>query len=521
MHADPPEDAPGTSTSTTASGKGSIAVGRDVRDSTIIAGDSNTIIISPRALPRQIPWRRVLLVVVPLAAIAVATFVLYPRPIPTMSGDLNVAVAEFGVVDAQGVAVESSEARALADSLYNTLSGELQTINNNQASGTSERRFDIQVWGPAQIKRIEGNTPEARAAAAEQIAKRGKVHLLIYGYLQQDQRSNASSSFLTFVPQFYLRNMQDTPEMEGQHDLGRSVPIRSLDDPDSRQMLRTDLTARARSFAEFVIGLSQFANDKFADARVHFIKAEADARWSESSGGKEVLYLFLGVTEGKLDDLAAARTSFQHALAINPEFARGYLGLGEVQLQESLGNPDACTRNTINVSGMQEAIKTYQRALAARVQPAQSAVPSWTALGLGRAYLCLSQADVGNYWADAERELRLVIAHYDSGNQSALDPAATAHANLGFVLLPGGCDAERHAKYRAAAQEYQHAIDMSVFHPTRQGFYYEMLGFIQTQLGALDQARAAYRDAMRVDPTSRERYQQLLQNVQPPVETCP
>ena len=61
-----------------------------------------------------------------------------------------------------------------------------------------------------------------------------------------------------------------------------------------------------------------------------------------------------------------------------------------------------------------------------------------------------------------------------------------------------------------------------MFHPTRQGFYYEMLGFIQSRLGALDEARSAYRSAAGVDPTNKDHYDQLLQGVQPPVaETCP
>lgn len=507
MHADSPEDP--SDKSTIASGQRSVAAGRDVRDSTIITGDSNTIIIGPR-----VPWRRLLLVAVPVVAIAAATFVLYPRPIPTMSGDLNVAVAEFGALDARGAAVQSAEAKTLADSLFTTLTTELQGIN--PASASSEQHFDIQVWGPAQVGRIDGGAPEARASAADQIATRARAHLLIYGYLQQDPRSNGT----TFVPQFFLRNLQDTPELDGQHDLGQSVTVRSLDDPDSRARLRGDLSGRARSFAEFVIGLSQFANDKFADARVHFMKADADPLWDEQNGGKEALYLFLGVTAGKLGDLVAARDYFERALAINPEFARAHAGLAAVQFQESIGKPNACAKDTLDVSGMHTAIAMYQRAQSATVQPARSNVASWTALGLGRAYLCLSQADAGNYWSDAERELRLVIADYDAGNESARDFAAEAHSNLGFVQLPGRCDPNRDTRYRAAAQEYQQAIDLSILHPMRQGFYYEMVGFIDSQLGALDQARAAYRDAMRVDPDSHDHYQQLLQDVQQPVETC-
>jgi tetratricopeptide (TPR) repeat protein len=505
-----PDDPP---PATTASGQRSVAVGGEVRDSTIITGDSNTIIIGPPGARLRVPWRRILVIAVPLLAVSVAAFILYPRPIPTMSGDLNVAVAEFGALNAQGAAVESADARALADGVFGTLTDETQAIS--QALGASEQRFNIQLWGPSRIGRISGNTPEERADVAQKVATPSKVHLLVYGYLEQ--RPDAA----TFVPQFYLRNLADTPELEGEHDLGRSVAVRSMDDPFSRARLRTNLTARTQAFTEFVIGLSQFTNDKWADARVHFMKADADPRWDED-GGKEVLYLFAGYTAGKLGDLAGARAYFQRAIALQPEVARAYLGLGEVQFQESLGKPDACAKDQVNVLGVQEAASMYQRALSAKVQPARSNVQMITSLSLGRAYLCLAQADAGNYWADAERELRAAIADYQPGDESARYYASDAHSNLGFVLLPARCDPQRDARYRASAQEYQQAIDLGQFHPERLGFYYEMLGFIDTQLGALDQARAAYRDAARVDPDNKDRYQQLLQNVlQPAAETCP
>jgi tetratricopeptide (TPR) repeat protein len=174
------------------------------------------------------------------------------------------------------------------------------------------------------------------------------------------------------------------------------------------------------------------------------------------------------------------------------------------------------------VTGITDAIKLFQRAQTAATQPLRSNVTDWSKLSLGRAYLCLSQADAGDYWGQAESQFRAVIADYEGGNESARDIAADAHSNLGFVLLPGRCDPARDAKYRAAAQEYQRAVDLSVFHPTRQGFYYDMIGFIQTQLGALDQARTAYREALRVDPPNAAHYQEALNAVQQPqAEVCP
>ena len=141
---------------------------------------------------------------------------------------------------------------------------------------------------------------------------------------------------------------------------------------------------------------------------------------------------------------------------------------------------------------------------------------------MGRAYLCLSQADAGDHWADAERQFKVVIADYESGNQSAIDLAADAHSNLGFVYLPVHCDPDRDAKYSQAAVQYQSALDLSTYHRARQGFYYEMLGFIDTQQGSLDNARAAYRAAGEADPTNKAHYDDLLQHVQLPApEQCP
>lgn len=503
MSPDTPDNAP------TASGQGSVAVGGDLRDSTVITGNSNVIYIGGRPFP----WRPILAGLVVVLAVAAAGYVFYPRPIPIMGGDLNVAVAEFGALDAQGGAAVSTDGRTLADSLYATLATELQGINEGAAS--TEQLFKVELWGPSQIGRIDGKTSDARAADAERVATRSRVDLLVYGYLEQ--RPDAT----TFVPQFYLSNLQATPELQGEHDLGRSVAVRSLDDPLSKQQLRADLTRRTRAFGEFVIGLSQFTGDKFADARVHFTRAANDPQWGEGNG-KETLYLFLGYTEGSLNNLPAARANFQRALAINPEFARAQLALGEVEFQESLGKPEACAKDSLNVPGIQQSVQTFQGALTAKTQPARSNVPTWTALEMGRAYLCLSQADAGNYWPDAEREFNTVIADYDAGNASAKDIAAEAHSNLGFVYLPARCDPDRDARYRRAAAEYQKAVDLSLFHPTRQGFYYEMLGFIQSRLGALDAARSAYRSAAGVDPANKDHYDQLLQSVQPPVaEACP
>src|ERR1700730_1393089 len=113
MSSDPPPNAapePGATTS----GQRSVAVGGDVRDSTVITGDSNVIYIGRQPIARNLPWRRLLAGLAVLLAGGAAAYVSSPRPIPTMTGELNVAVAEFGALDARGAAVASPEAKNLA-----------------------------------------------------------------------------------------------------------------------------------------------------------------------------------------------------------------------------------------------------------------------------------------------------------------------------------------------------------------------------------------------------------------------
>src|SRR6202023_1035428 len=124
-----------------ASGQRSVAVCGDVRDSTVITGDSNVIYIGSRPIPTHWPWRRVLAGLFVVLAAAVATYVFYPRPIPVMNGELNVAVAEFGALDGRGAAVASTDARLLADGVYETLVSALQPVN--QAAGSDS--FNIQL----------------------------------------------------------------------------------------------------------------------------------------------------------------------------------------------------------------------------------------------------------------------------------------------------------------------------------------------------------------------------------------
>jgi hypothetical protein len=73
-------------------------------------------------------------------------------------GDLNIAVAEFGVEDTQDRIVKSPNALALAESVSGFLTKEVGPCTERAAP--SALGFKIPVWPPAKTGHIRGTTPE-------------------------------------------------------------------------------------------------------------------------------------------------------------------------------------------------------------------------------------------------------------------------------------------------------------------------------------------------------------------------
>ena len=435
-----------------------------------------------------------------LAVIWGLVLVFRPSPGATpMTGDYNIAVAEFQSVDADGRPVSSPEAHALAQSVHDVLEQQLESIEQGG--------FDLNLRAPAETGQIRGSTPERRAEAAAAAAERIRADVIVYGTLRADVPNQ-------FTAEFFLsdRQLQNAEELFGQHDLG-SVIATTGDigrNPVIRRDLRDRILGRARALAEFIVGLSYYGANQPEPALGHFEAASRTADWDDRDG-KEVLYLFLGNAAGKLDDLDRADASYGRALALNPEYARARLGRAEVLLHRSRGN---CESGNVDVDGLRAALSTYGSARSARVQPALSDVPSKVVFGEGRVHLCLSQALVGDNWGDAERAFRQVIDEFRNGNARLREMAGESYADLGFVHLPASGDPNAPDRYGQAAADYQSAIDVIV-DDDRKAFFSSMRGFIFGRLGDPARADEAYGLAVRLarDPEARARYEQARRSL--------
>lgn len=494
-----------------------IADSRWVYDVGLLVKELETVAGAPRRLwrARALSWPALAAATV-VAVLAVALFLVL-RPSPSapprrMTGEFNIAVARFGASDPGGKAVESAEASALAESVFERLRTELAPLEDGG--------FDLDLRPPGQTATIEGRTREQRASLAAREAQRIGADMIVYGTLGTGEPNQFAVEF--FVGEGRLDNAE---ELYGQHDLGS--PIRAAGDISrnaaARKGLREDVLGRTRALSEFIIGLSYYSIDELQPAFDHFQAAQANTRWDDRDG-KEILYLFLGNASGKLatgrsddgapSDLGPALAFYEQALALNAEYGRARLGRAEVLLHEARGT---CESGGVDAGGLTRSIEAFREAQAAKVQPALSDVPAKVTFGLARAHLCLSQALAGDYWAEAERELQDVVRQFESGNQRLRGMAAEAHGGLGFVHLPAAGDPDAAARYRRAADDYQRAIDLTRL-DDRKAFFWSMRGFTLSRAGDRSVADAAYQEAVRLapDPAIRAVYEEARRRLSQP-----
>lgn len=405
-----------------------------------------------------------------------------------MTGDLNIAVAQFNGLDDQGRVVRMEAADALASSMYSFLDDELQQLN--------KERFNIEIWPPSRTGTLKGKTPEERASAAAALTEAIGADIVVYSVLVTE--NNTSS----VRPEFYIADskLSGAEELSGAHSLG-SV-IRAPGDttnPATKHTLNERLLARTGALAQFVVGLGYFANGDHSNATKYFQAAESTQGW-EQHDGKELLYLFLGTAALHGEDLAAAEAFYTQALQLNPTYARAQLGLGEVQFLRA--RQAACEPGQTDIAGVEQAATLYLSALE-MAAPAEAKIAVKTAAFTGRAYLCLTRAGVDRR-ADAERELRAVINAYAHGNNGLRDLAAEAHANLGLLnltVLATDSPTVVRQRYRDAAAEYQEAITLSR-RPEWQAYYSLSLTFIYLSLDECADAFAAWEQAASFERTA-------------------
>lgn len=245
-------------------------------------------------------------------------------PPDKMSGDFNIAVAEFAILDEDGQLTNDSHdggvriAQRMGEGLLSEF-GDLPGVQVWFDSPELARDHNVEIG-------VAGSgLPGTQEPAA--MAEELNADMVIYGVVEP--AGNIANLQLRFFlrPQFKA----DFSQMVGNYDLGTTIPVSDATDPAEEVWRRLDPLARALAWV--TVGLRQEILGEQAEALVSFERAAGFAPDSDVIQyflGQEAFYSAQRTSEGAAEKLAAAEAGFTESLNLNPDNARAQIGLGSV-----------------------------------------------------------------------------------------------------------------------------------------------------------------------------------------------
>lgn len=279
----------------------------------------------------------------------------------------NVAVAEIGEITPSGSMVHSDLGERLSAWIFNGLQDQ---------NAQYEDRSSVLIWHDSlpwgkkgrTLGRIEGETAEARATAANTLAQAINAHVIIYGYLSGQDPQQVTIEF--YVPR---RLGNESNLTVGRYQFGDPIPVPANFDPGdtlSAGALEERVTVRANALYWLLLGVRQDLLGRYNEALAIFQRAQQELpRWREEGEGKENLYYFIGREHLFLQQYDDAEVYLQEALDRRPDFARAQIALGGVHfrraqepLQQDPPQPPSQPELTEALAGYEKGVELAQRA---------------------------------------------------------------------------------------------------------------------------------------------------------------
>ncbi len=379
-------------------------------------------------LPPLTWWYLLPAILIPvLIAVAIAWRSQPQGPGP-MTGLFNIAVADFGQLDERGHVKPWDDGARLSTSLADKLRDELALIPD--FNGITQVRHE--GIGPVQGSDADGRREAARQLAEEKL----KANLVIYGNLEKRGDANV------FVPEFYVTEIKNAEELVGPSDLGAPITV-TASGLGGGLTLSGALGPRNTALVLFTVGLAYLSVDK-PDSAVDYFEQAAQVKGWEDVDGKEVLYLFLGTAyagRNKDGDLDRSRAAYDTAKNLNLEYARAYIGLGNLDYIEfDRSNPP-------DLNQLDRAIAHYVQAEQAKEKPAASFAEAKIHLSLGNAYVLKAQYGQTDWFEPAQNKYQQVVTEYEQRRPQLKTMAARAYFGLGVVYERWKQDYARAAEY--------------------------------------------------------------------------
>lgn len=283
------------------------------------------------------------LFVIALLAVVAILSVPFINPLlnpSQMTAGMNIAITDFGQMDAAGRIHRSTLGSTLSKSVFDKLNEEYQDVYP-ELIGKDGR--SVEIWHDSlgtDVKNVRlglltGESADERAAQAKELAEKINAHVVIYGYLLEE--GNQNSLHLDF---YYagdtLRGEPDT--IVGRHVLSEmlSFPVALEQEPMAVQELLNDsLSSRARVLFWVTVALIFDVTDQQERALQTLQEAQRTLAGSNDREGQALLYYFIGREAFWLRQYDVAIAAHERALQLKPNYANAYLGLGVVHFDRA------------------------------------------------------------------------------------------------------------------------------------------------------------------------------------------
>jgi tetratricopeptide (TPR) repeat protein len=361
---------------------------------------------------RDIKQLVVFVLLVSAIALATAGGIVYYRwwaaqPEPGPADTFNIAIAQFGEVTADGIQA-TERTRRFMILLCHYLDSETD-LNN----------FGLEVH--VDHKKMPVITEDAEA---EKLAQQVDADLVVYGNV------TIVGDRGEFMPRFYVSGRKSDIEVSGYNQLARPISFRTGD--ASEEELNRTLRTRAAILVNYVKGLVYLNVEKrnVEGAAYSFRQAVREAeKEQEPFVGQEVLYLMLSYAEKISGNYAEAQVNVEKALALNPNYARAFIGLGNIHYEQFLaGDNDPVL--------LDQAWDEYQMAMDATDRHANAYIDAKAMLGFGNIMTLRVRLGQGFDLLDRAVEYYLFVVHrheQQPKDEGLARLAAYAYRNLGWV----------------------------------------------------------------------------------------
>lgn len=407
--------------------KPGVIIEGDVKDSNIVVGDGNIITTIKNFVFRDTKQLIITIVTLLLVMGSISGGYWYSKQPRKMTGNFNIAIAQFGEIQADGSVKPSAKAEKISSTLFNFLDSEYR------ASGLG---LTVQVAHKNMPLIIEDSQ-------AEELAGKANADIVIYGNI------SVLGNQAEFSPRFYVAEQSDAKEMTGQNELAYPIEF-DISNLGSGNEVHTELRTRAEILFNFTKGLIYYSKEDM-DAALRSVQTAISVaeKLPEPFKGEEALYLLAAKIKISQEDMEGANQMLDQALEMNRNYARAYLARGNIFYTQAIeANFDAELLDKAKIE--------YTKAYEAPDQPEGAYIPIKAHTTLGNVLVVKAQqTNNPELFSQAVEHYLYVTEEYERTK----DPFLRSYAEVAYFGL--GAAYERQGHQSKAIEMYERAYDLT------------------------------------------------------------